>query len=125
MKLITDEEYLKTEADIKAFFEEEYHDHFDCGQGYYEEQVSLIVMTIDEKFWVVTLIAEIYSAKQDCGDKLYWVESLESVESEEITPKEAQDKINCDIDSIISECQENIKSLEIRRVDFSGYLKYD
>jgi hypothetical protein len=76
-------EWLKSTEQIEAYFKEDYHDYFDCGQGYCQEEAELI-LKIGKKFYAVTLHAEIMSAKQDVGDRLYWVEDIESVEWKEI-----------------------------------------
>jgi hypothetical protein len=46
---------------------------------------------VEEKFYSVTIHADITSAKQDVGDRLYWVDEISSVTYEEIDkplPKE-------------------------------------
>ena len=79
MKIIEDKIYLKSAADIRPFFEDDYLDYFDCGQGYSQDEATAYVK-IGTKHFEVTLRAEVVSQKQDRGDRLYWVESLESVE---------------------------------------------
>ena len=54
-QIIEDSRFLCEESDIVPYFEDNY-DIFDCGQGYYQD-----------------------SAKQDRGDRLYWVDELDSV----------------------------------------------
>ena len=75
--------YLKSEDDIVPYFMEDPYDYFDCGQGYYEDEVEVIVK-IKDKFYSVKITAEIGSSKQDRGDRLYFVEGAESVEYKEI-----------------------------------------
>jgi hypothetical protein len=76
-------EWLKSTEQIESYFKEDYHDYFDCGQGYCQEEADVIVK-IGKKFYAVTMHAEILSSKQDVGDRLYWVEDIESVEWKEI-----------------------------------------
>jgi hypothetical protein len=77
-----DNMFLKHESQIEKYFKE-YTDLFDCGQGFYEDK-KVMIATIADKFYEVTMYAEIGSAKQDRGDRLYWVESIEKVEYKEI-----------------------------------------
>ncbi len=90
--VIQDTKYLKCEEQIECYFKEDYHDLFDCGQGYFQDTAKVIIK-IAKKFYEVTITAEIGSAKQDVGDRLYWPESIEKVEWNEIPkpePKEYQ-----------------------------------
>ncbi|MEK5036250.1 hypothetical protein MKY96_32895 [Paenibacillus sp. FSL R7-0302] len=81
--VIEDENYLQNEADIVSFFSDG-HEYFETGQGYYEEEVTKICK-IGDKFYEVDMLAEIGSAKQDRGDRLYWVEHIKKVDYCEIT----------------------------------------
>jgi hypothetical protein len=81
--MILDKQYLKHESQIEAYFVDDYHNYFDCGQGYYEECAEVYI-AIGEIYYRVELSAEIYSSKQDRGDRLYWVEKLECVKHYEI-----------------------------------------
>jgi len=83
MEIIENKECLKSPSDIRPFFEDEYYDHFECGQGCYQDEATVYVK-IGTKHFEVMLKAEIGSQKQDRGDRLYWAESLESVEYCEI-----------------------------------------
>lgn len=82
--------YLETKEDIKPHFQDCGRDFLDCGQGYYEEEAT-IFCKIGTKYYNVIISAEIESSKQDRGDRLYWVEKIESVifsETEKPAPKE-------------------------------------
>lgn len=74
---------LKHESQIPDWFNNDFNDEFDCGQGYYEDTAVLLVK-IGAKFYHVTLTAEIGSAKQNVGDRLYWVEGIKKVEYVEV-----------------------------------------
>lgn len=76
-QIIEDSRFLCEESDIVPYFEDNY-DIFDCGQGYYQDEAEAIVY-IDETFYQVNIKASITSAKQDRGDRLYWVDELDSV----------------------------------------------
>lgn len=80
---IVESKYLKHELEIEDYFKDCGYEYFECGQGYYESCVDIIVK-IGNKFYDVTIDAEIGSAKQDRGDRLYWVESIENVTWEQI-----------------------------------------
>lgn len=81
--VVEDKRYLTKEEDIESYFEDNAYDYFDCGQGYYQDEAS-IICCIENKFYNVTINAEIGSQKQDRGDRLYWVEYIKSVIYEEI-----------------------------------------
>lgn len=76
-------DYLKHPEQIEKHFEEDYHDYFECGQGFYQDDAN-IICKIGDKFYSVTIYAEIWSSKQDHGDRLYWVESIKKITYEEI-----------------------------------------
>lgn len=86
--VIMNKKMLKHESQIEKYFSEDMYDFFDCGQGYYEDEVELIAK-IDNKFYKVIVKAEIDSSKQDHGDRLYWLEGVQEVSYKEIEkPKE-------------------------------------
>ena len=76
--IFEDENYLKSESAIVPLFSDIGYDYLDCGQGYYTDTTDIIAY-IAGKFYKVTINAEITSAKQDCGDRLYWVDDIKSV----------------------------------------------
>jgi len=86
---ISDEYVFDSEQHLKDVFENTIYDCLDCGQGYYEDTISTI-MKIGNKFYDVTVTAEIGSSKQDRGDKLYYIEGVETITilEHEITPEE-------------------------------------
>ena len=81
--VIEDENYLKSESDIKDYFGNLALEDMDCGQGYYTDEYDWICK-IGEKFYEVHAIAEIGSSKQDYGDRLYWIEQIKSIDYNEI-----------------------------------------
>lgn len=85
--IIEDKNYLKTENDIIPVFSDIGYDYLDCGQGYCTDTTDIIAY-IAGKFYKVTINAEITSAKQDCGDRLYWVDDIKSVTYIEIPEPE-------------------------------------
>ena len=84
--IIEDAENLSEVDDIEYYFSECYDD-FDCGQGYYEDNITHIAY-IDSKYYMVIITANIASAKQDRGDRLYWVEDISHVTFTEIDKPE-------------------------------------
>ena len=69
--------FLTTEADIIPYIKDIALDYFDCGQGYYEDKKDFIVyIQSDDQYYKVTVTADIMSAKQDRGDRLYWVDGI-------------------------------------------------
>lgn len=81
--LIEDVNWLTNVNEIKEFILGDLRQFFQCGQGYYNDNVDLL-MKIQDKFYKVNAKAEITSAKQDRGDRLYWAESIESVTWKEV-----------------------------------------
>lgn len=85
--IFEDKYYLKTENDIIPVFSDIGYDYLDCGQGYYTDTADIIAY-IAGKFYKVTINAEITSAKQDRGDRLYWVDDINLVTYVEIPKPE-------------------------------------
>lgn len=85
---VLESEYIEKEEDIIPYFEDDGHLFFDCGEGYYEDEVDLICK-VGNKFYLVEIEAEVYGHWQDRGDKVYKVENITSVKYKEIEkPKE-------------------------------------
>lgn len=80
---VYESKYLTSEDDIIEYFEDIGIDYLDCGQGYFQDEADLIAK-VGDKFYSVSIYAEIGSAKQDRGDRLYWVEDITEVSYEEI-----------------------------------------
>lgn len=78
MKIIEDKKHLTSEDDIESYFEDAGHELLECGQGYCQNKGEFVVK-IDENYYDVTILAEVGSARQDRGDRLYWVEDITSV----------------------------------------------
>lgn len=81
--VLQDTEYLKCQEQIEDYFKDCGRDYFDCGQGYYQDSHHQIIK-IKNKYFMVDIYADIGSAKQDIGDRLYWVEGIEKVEYNKI-----------------------------------------
>jgi len=86
---VINDKYMQTIQDIEENFDDYLCDRLECGQGYYEDELKVVVKT-GEIYYDVIAKAEIGSSKQDRGDKLYWVECLESIKITErlITPED-------------------------------------
>ena len=85
--IFEDKNYLKSENDIIPVFSDIGADYLDCGKDYYTDTADIIAY-IAGKYYKVTINAEITSAKQDCGDRLYWVDDIKSVTYIEIPEPE-------------------------------------
>lgn len=91
--IITDSRYLCEESDIIPYFEVCGIDFFDCGQGYSQDEATVII-AIHNKYYEVTMKASITSSKQDRGDRLYWVEDISDITYIEILkPKPKSEEI--------------------------------
>lgn len=78
-----DSKRLASEQQIEEYFKKNYSGLFDCGLGYCQE-VATVIVKIGERLFETVLYPKIGSSKQDGEDRLYWVESIENVEFEEI-----------------------------------------
>lgn len=86
-----DKKWLTDASDIEDYFTDEGREFMECGQGFYQDSAELICK-IGDKFYEVLIEAEIGSAKQDIGDRLYWVEDIERVSYKEIDKPKKKDK---------------------------------
>ena len=62
----------------QEYYEDNGYDFFECGQGEYQNE-AVEFCFVQDAFFKVDIVAEVLSSKQDVGDRLYWVESIESV----------------------------------------------
>lgn len=81
--VIEDNRWLKDVSDIEDYFEDIARDYMECGQGYYQDYADF-TCKIGDKFYDVNVFAEIGSAKQDVGDRLYWIDNIERITYHEI-----------------------------------------
>ena len=109
--VIMDTDWLKHVSQIESYFAEDCSEYFDCGQGHYQDEAEEIVF-IGHKFYCVKMKAEIFSSKQDRGDRMYWVESLESVTYSEIPMPEEKKKITCRYDFSVDLLEEEREALD-------------
>lgn len=118
---IVESKYLKHELEIEDYFKDWGFEYFECGQGYYESCVDIMVK-IGNKFYNVTIDAEIGSAKQDRGDRLYWVERIENVTWEQIDkPLPKPKRYQIDIRPMnVDQFQLLKKFLTENKIEFAG-----
>jgi hypothetical protein len=100
-----DEKYLTKEEEIEDYFKDCGAEFMDCGQGYSQDEVTLICK-ITDKFYKVELKAELGSAKQDVGDRLYWIDEITSVNYEEIPKPEPKEKFVCKYSLVLTKEQQ-------------------
>ena len=106
-----DENYLTHESQIEDRFKDIGSEYLECGQGYCQEEATVIVK-IGKKFYNVNIHAEIGSAKQDRGDRLYWVEEIDRVTYEEIEKPKFKERVYYNYDVELS------KSDKVKLEDF-------
>lgn len=114
---VYEDEYLKHELQINDFFTEIGREFLKCGQGFAEDEKTIIVK-IGNKFYRVTIHAEICSSKQNVGDRLYWVERIKKIvwaEIEKPQPKERKKYAFTGLltNSQYREMEEHFKKLEL------------
>ncbi len=85
-----DEKYLTNVDELEDFIRD-CDDLFDCGQGYYNDEET-IICKIGDKFYEVTAEVEIESSKQEYGDRLYRAGRLKSVTHKEIEKPQPKNK---------------------------------
>lgn len=118
--VIEDNQYLTSEESITDYFRECAYDYLDCGQGYYQDEVTKICK-INDKFYEVLTTAEIGSSKQDRGDRLYWVESIESVTYKEIEKPDPKHRDAFNYKIFLTEYENNILNdfLDSNSIDYA------
>jgi hypothetical protein len=109
MKNIYESQYLTSEEQIKDYFMDNGYDHFECGEGEYQDEVELTVKIGDEYFEVF-MTAEIGSQRQDRGDRLYWVEEVETVTYKKVSTFAAQNKARQELLAIITAAQVELQT---------------
>lgn len=117
--VIENTKYLKCEEQIEDYFKDDYHDLFDCGQGYFQEEAT-VICKIGEKFYDVLIIAEQGSAKQDRGDRLYWVESIEKVTWKEIDKPMPKKKITFSYEFTLSQDEKSALDSYLKERNFNN-----
>lgn len=114
-----DPKYLTKESEIIDYFMDGGSDYFDCGQGYFQDEANFICK-IGSKFYDVTIYAEIASAKQDVGERLFWVDDILNVEYRETEKPRPKDKTNVSYNLSITKKQKD-KLEEFMRENFIDY----
>src|SRR5690625_2729113 len=117
--VIEDKNWLKDVSDIEDYFHDAAIDEMDCGQGYYQDEAEFICK-IGDKFYAVDVFAEIGSAKQDVGDRLYWIESIEKVVYREIDKPEpiARDSVKYFVEVTAQQMNELEEFMEDNHITF-------
>lgn len=80
---------FKSMTEAKEYYNDEGFYFFECGQGFFQDEVTTNCF-IQNSFFKVTLLANIESAKQNVGERLYWVGNLKEIERQNADFKEFQ-----------------------------------
>ena len=119
--VLEDRNYLRTPEEIEEYFRQDPREFFDCGLGYYQDEVQVLVH-IANKFYRVTLKARIGASNADYGDRIYFVEKLEKVEYEEIEkPERKTEYYNLRVSELDLELAQEI--LEKAGIELKGVEK--
>jgi hypothetical protein len=105
-----DSKYLTSENEIADYFKDCGGEFLDCGQGYYEDEKN-VICKIGDRFYTVAIHAEIMSAKQDVGDRLYWVDNILGIDFKEIEKPLPKDQATSTYNLTMTEDQK--RSLEL------------
>lgn len=104
---VLEDRYLTSEIGIVDYFRDCGTDYMDCGQGYYSDEAN-VICKISDRFYNVKIKADIASAKQDVGDRLYWVDYISSVTYEEIGKPQPKDTMEMAYHLIITADQKRV-----------------
>lgn len=107
--VIEDKEYLQKESDIVAYFKDEGRDYLDCGQGYFQDEAD-VLCKIGDKFYSVSIEAEVIGEKQDRGYEIYFVDNISKVSYKEIDKPLPKTKKEVQYNLLLTDYQQ--KSLE-------------
>lgn len=81
--VIEDKKWLTDESDIEEYFEDDAREYMECGLGYFTDEAK-VICKIGDKFYEVYMAGEVWSSRQDRGDRLYWIENITEVSYKEI-----------------------------------------
>jgi hypothetical protein len=85
-------------------------DIFPCGQGYFTQDAHVYIL-VGNTLYDVKATAEIESAKQDKGDRLYWVEKCDEFDCTE-----------ANLDAILADIEKNfLDGDDIKSLGFKEY----
>jgi len=88
--------YLKCEEQIEQYFKNDYYEFFECGQGKHQD-IAHVIIKIADKYYDVTMFADVYSSKQEYGDRMYWVEKIKSVSWDEIEKPSPKNRVKIQV----------------------------
>jgi len=108
---IHESKWLTNENEIEEYFEELGADFLDCGQGYYQDEGETFVK-INEEYFLVKIEASVLGDKQDRGDRLYYVDTIDRVTYEKITYEKVTEIMNKDIWTSIDRLENEIIKLK-------------
>jgi uncharacterized FAD-dependent dehydrogenase len=80
-------------GDIEDYFK-------DCGKEYFEdnqeylESIKQLAIKLGNDYFIVEIEADIQSEKRDYGDRIYWAESIISVDYTPVTYDELKNIVN-------------------------------
>ncbi len=120
--VITDEKWLTSTDDIEAYFKDEGHYLLPCGQGYYTEEVDVFV-GIENKYYKVTIKAEIGSSRQDRGDRLYWVEDIDSVTFVKVTAETVRYSVQDEVLTQLGILHQKMNALDLQLAHVRNTIK--
>lgn len=81
---------------------------FDCGQGYYQDEVTTNAY-IEDSLYSVKLTAEIDSSKQDRGDRLYWVEKVTNISFTPVSERSVIESEKAELFEAIANLESQLK----------------
>ena len=119
---VLESEYVKDVGDLKDYFEDVAVDLMECGQGYYTDE-AVFMFKIGDKFYEVFVGAAIMSAKQDRGDRLYWIDYVEEVTATEIEKPKPKGRTKYEI--LVNATDEELAKIQksLREICFAEYTQ--
>ena len=106
-------DYIKEESDIVASFKEDGYELFEQNTTHYSDSESCIIkLKNKEQYYKVTVNVTMVGSWQDVGDKLYTIESIDSVIFEEVPYSRIASDFNKYLENRIASLKNEINSLE-------------
>ena len=101
---------LESPDEIEELFLDVGADFLDCGQGFYTEKDTIHIF-LNGKSYAVTITGTIGSQKQDRGDRLYYIDDIESVTYVEIPTPEPKERKNYSLDDLVNVTEDQYKQV--------------
>lgn len=97
--------------EAQSYYEDCAYEYFDCGQGYYEDNIAEYCF-VQDVFFKVDIEAQIESSKQDRGDRLYFVDYIKKVDCTPYDFKQYQADKKAEKEKLIAQKEKELEVLK-------------